>query len=776
MYFGNTLRCVVAPVATLVLVAACAQPVVQPADTSASTPAAAATAPAAGASPSTPAATTPLAPPPLAAPGKTVTVYPGGLKVADPYRALEDLAAPATRQWAQAQGDYTRAWLDRLPGQAALRERVAQLDAADPVKLRSLQFTNTGALFYLRRDAAQQNFQLVAKSPGTPLGVVIDPDALREAGGKAFAVNSYTPSPSGKQVAAVLASGDGELGTLHLLDVASGGEVSARIEGIWGQEQPQWSDDGRSLYYVRSEGGRTGQGGIFGRMRVYERRLSDKSQAAVGDAPEGEADRLVAGWQVQGSPEMSATDWPVLELRPASRWAVLYLQDGFSAGMRAHLIPAAKLGRAGGTWQPLFDESAAVRDAVLHGDTVYALSWRDAPRYKVLAYDLKNLEEPPITVLSQQDGVIEQMAAAEDGLYVVVRNGALSELKRVPHKRGKVETLALPYPGAVQLLASHAKRNGLVFALQSWTRAPQVFASAGKPGGDKVANTGLKPAPTLRDSDDWVSEESTCTSHDGVQVPLSLIYRKGTPKDGNRPTLLDGYGGYGMADPATFMPRLGAWYERGGVYAQVSPRGGGAFGRDWYQAGRGPTKANTWKDMIACAKALVERGWTRPERLAIEGRSMGGVAAGRALTERPELFAAGIIGVGVTDPLRIIEASDNGPNHLTELGDPKTAEGVAQLQAMSTYAQVQPNVRYPAMLFTTGMNDKRVAPWQAFKTAARMQAVSAALPAGRGRPVLLRVDADGGHGATAEAAQRNAELADRLGFALSVLGDPAFQP
>jgi prolyl oligopeptidase len=203
----------------------------------------------------------------------------------------------------------------------------------------------------------------------------------------------------------------------------------------------------------------------------------------------------------------------------------------------------------------------------------------------------------------------------------------------------------------------------------------------------------------------------------------------------------------------------------------VNPRGSGAYGEAWYRAGVGATKQNTWRDTIDCAQYLIDERWTEPAKLSVWGVSMGGVLAGRAITERPDLFGTAFLQVGILDAIRFIEATSNGPNHELEMGTVKTREGVQQLLAMSAYHQVRDGVRYPATLLMHGLNDSRVVPWQTLKMTARLQAASTS-----GRPVLLRLESEGGHGVTAEAQARYARLADMFAFQLWQVGDPEFQP
>jgi prolyl oligopeptidase len=259
-------------------------------------------------------------------------------------------------------------------------------------------------------------------------------------------------------------------------------------------------------------------------------------------------------------------------------------------------------------------------------------------------------------------------------------------------------------------------------------------------------------------------------SHDGVQVPLSIIHRKDLRLDGTNPTLLSGYGAYGHVTAMSFEPTSLAWLERGGVIAVAHVRGGGTFGKAWHHAGRRSTKPNTWKDFIACAEYLIKAGYTRPDKLAGRGGSAGGILVGRAMTERPDLFAAMHIAVGCTDLLRM-ETTMNGPPNIPEFGTVTDKDLFLGLLAMSTLHQIKDGTKYPAVILTHGINDPRVEPWQSAKTTARLQATSAS-----GKPVLFRVDYHSGHGIGSTRKQRQEERADVWSFILWQFGDPAFQP
>ncbi len=722
---------------------------------------------------------------PRAVPGDLVTDY-RGVRVADPYRALEDLASPVTQDWAKAESAWTRTQLDRLPGRAALARRIATLDADRSPVITALQITAGGRWFYLKRMPGESVVRLYTRaSAGAPERVLLDPERWNKETGVAHAINNYTASPDGAWVAAVVSKADAELGDLRVFDARTGREPRAPVPYVWGELPPAWMPDSRALLYSQSRsahaaalrmgeptaiasapaasaaGGGAAQSTAtvepFGRMQVWCRSLA------------GGSDRLVAGAGAAVGPPIGERDWVIPDTSDP-RHVVLALAQGVSSDLRIYVAASDQVAQdaAHATWKQVATLDAKARDSSIFGHYLFSRTVKDAPRYRIVRFDLDRPGSAPVAVVAQQRGVIEEQQGAADGLYYTVRTGSTAELFHLPQDgRRAPERVALPFTGAVALLQASARVPGAVFTLEGWTHELQILTARGA----RSASTTIVPPRDSHIGADWVSEEITCTSHDGVEVPVSLVYQRGFEKDGSHPVLLDGYGGYGVPEPAWFAPRMAAFYEHGGIYAEVKPRGGGAFGFEWYQAGVGARKSNTWKDMIACAKTLVARGYTTAGRLAIEGTSMGGVAVGRAVTERPDLFAAGIVRVGITDAIRFIEATSNGPNHEDEMGSLATAQGVKQLLAMSTYHQIRDGEKYPAMLFTAGMNDNRVAPWITFKTFARLQAATAS-----GKPVLLRVEPAGGHGVSETAAQRNAELADRLAFILWQTGDPDFQP
>jgi prolyl oligopeptidase len=309
--------------------------------------------------------------------------------------------------------------------------------------------------------------------------------------------------------------------------------------------------------------------------------------------------------------------------------------------------------------------------------------------------------------------------------------------------------------------------DGAIVSNGGWRRAREILRvdAAGK-----VTNTGLQPLGPFDAPTDLVTTEVFVKSHDGAMVPLSIIHKRGIKLDGGNPTLLYGYGSYGITEEPNFSaPRL-ALLERGGVYAVANVRGSGVYGEEWYKAGYKMSKPNTWKDLIACAEYLIANRYASPAKLGILGGSAGGILVGRAMTDRPDLFAAVIPAVGVLDAVRA-ETTANGVPNIPEFGTVTKEDEFRGLLAMSSYHHVKNDTAYPAVLLLHGVTDPRVNVWHSTKMAARLLAATTS-----GRPVLVDLDYEAGHGIGSTKLQRQRQTADIYAFLLWQTGVPDFQP
>ena len=690
-----------------------------------------------------------------------------GTTVHDPYRDLEDLKAPATRSWMEAQSDYAARTLARIPGRAAMLERLERYDRAVSGRVREVARETGESWFFERRGADEDQFKLVVRQGLAGADrVLVDPEALSRSTGKPHAINYYTPSPGGAVVAYGISQQGSEAAALHLLDVKSGQPVGSPIDrtdfgGVG------WSPDGGHLVFNRLQEIKPG-------MPATEKYLN--SQVLLmrpGDAVERAA--AVFGAGVAGV-QMGRAELPFVAFSHDGRWAFGYVINGTQREFGLYVAPQAGVLAGKPQWKRVFDAGAEVTGVTYMADTLYLLSHKGAPRFQVLAL---GLEQPELAsarvVVPASERVITGIAAAADALYIEARDGNVKRLyKRGYGASAAVGEVALPLAGSFVLndseggnSAADPRLPGVVIDLQGWTRAPQIYQVR---ADGSVANTGLQPQGLYDAPDDVVATEVQVKSHDGALVPMSVIHRKGIVLDGSQPTLLYGYASYGITEEPYYSISRMAWLDAGGVLAIANPRGSSVYGEDWYRAGFQATKPNTWKDFIACAEWLIDQRYTNPRRLAIWGGSAGGILVGRAMTERPDLFAAVVPQVGALDMVRA-EVTPNGVPNIPEFGTRTNEAGFRALLAMSTYHQIRDGVKFPAVLLTHGVNDPRVEVWHSTKTAARLMAASVS-----GKPVLLRLDYDAGHGIGSTKQQMLQERADVFAFCLWQMGVPGFQP
>ncbi|WP_425291158.1 prolyl oligopeptidase family serine peptidase [Spirosoma linguale] len=340
--------------------------------------------------------------------------------------------------------------------------------------------------------------------------------------------------------------------------------------------------------------------------------------------------------------------------------------------------------------------------------------------------------------------------------------GGLDQILRVTWDGSpKPERIKAPNAPACFVAGTNHLLPGAFITSAAWTGNGLIYLY--EPAAGRFTDTGFAPKHPVEAKADLESREVLARAKDGTLVPLSIVYKRGLKLTGKNTTLLTGYGSYGRIAYPYFNPLTVAWFEHGGVYAVAHVRGGGENGQQWHSAGQKLNKLNTWNDFIACAEYLIRAGYTAPRYLAREGTSAGGILIGRAITERPEQIRASIINVGMLDALRF-ETTANGVPNIQEFGTATDSLGFRGLYQMSAVHHVKDGTRYPAVLLTTGLNDRRVDPWQSAKMAARLQAASTS-----GKPILLRVDSRSGHGAGLAREQEQAKLADTYAFLLEEL-------
>jgi len=688
---------------------------------------------------------------PPKAPVHEVTDTYFGQKIVDPYRWMEDSKSADFVAWMKAQADYTRSQLDQLPMRTELLKRLEELSDTG-VRVTGVQ--RAGGYYFYYRVAPGENDRRLYVREGLKGAerLLLDPDKLSEPG-KRYSIDSYNVSFDGKYVSYTISVGGSENGEMRVIETATGKDLGERIDRArFGAGT--WLPDNRSFVYNRlqklAEGAPPTE--LYQKSRVYLHTL--------GTNPD--SDVAIFGYEVNPAIKIGPTPLPFASVPIGSKYVIALLNSGVSPNSEYYFTTVDKLTQKPIPWRKLVSLDDEVATLDLHGDDAYLLTYKNTPRYKVVHI---NLAQPDIakadTIFPAGQAVVNAAGAAKDALYVQTLDGGVGKLWRVDYKGGAPQLIKLPYDGTANIGWTDQQTEGLLFGLTSWTRSSAYFAY--NPATKTATDTTLIPQiPIDMSSIDAVSV--TAKSYDGTMVPLVILSKKSLKRDGTNPTLMIGYGSYGIVNTEPFFASgYLPWLERGGILAFAGVRGGGEYGEEWHLAGKQKTKPNTWKDFIACAEYLINEKYTSAAHLAGEGGSAGGILIGNSIAERPDLFGAAVDAVGVNDAVRA-ETTSNGVPNIPEFGSTKTEEGFKALLEMDAYLKIKDGVKYPAVLLTTGINDPRVEPWMSAKMAARLQAATTS-----GKPILLRVDYDAGHGFGSTKRQRNEQNADIFAFLFSQL-------
>jgi prolyl oligopeptidase len=670
-----------------------------------------------------------------------------GTKVTDNYRWMENPKDPDWLPFLETQNGRTRSVLDAIPGRKVLGERISALsgDAATTTRV-----APAGEwLFYQQRPVGADNFKLFVRGPDGADRVLIDTTVMKM-GEAHVSLDWWEPSLDGKHIAYGLSPSGSEASVLHIMEVATGKVLPERIEKTdWGVTG--WLPDGSGFFYIAFVNERgTPQFYLNSECRLHKLGTDAKTDRLIirrGLVPGIDMDETQAAFI--GTSEQSSTVLiGVVDIRTEKALWTAELADVLAG----KFTPKKVCG---------FDDLVVAQ--ALDKNDLYLLSNKGNSRGRVVvtpakAPDLGAARE----VVREGKAVLEDLYGARDGIFVKIMDGGIQTLARLSN--GKMNPIALPFDGAIDGVFTSAALDGAYVRLGGWLDPSGIWRidAAGK-----VSDTGINPRPAI-DTSAYETRRAFATAKDGAKIPYTLLYRKGLKATGTNPVYATGYGAYQYSSTPRFMPAVLPFLDAGGVYCNANVRGGGEYGRDWHKAGQKATKANTWRDLIAVCEALVADKVTSPKHLAISGTSAGGITVGRALTERPDLFAAAISDVGWTNPIRYV--AEQNVADIEEWGPMVDAASFKIMYDMDAYQAIKPGTSYPAVLCVTGATDPRVAPWHVAKFAARLQASTSSK-----NPVLLRVDFDAGHGLGSTRTQRDALAADIYSFVLWRTGVKGFQ-
>ncbi|HEX5736080.1 MAG TPA: prolyl oligopeptidase family serine peptidase [Blastocatellia bacterium] len=662
-----------------------------------------------------------------------------GIKVADPYRWLENADAEDTKAWVEAQNKVTFAYLNEIPAREQIKQRLTKLWNYERY---GAPFSEGGRYFYSKNNGLQnQSVLYTAETLAAEPRVLLDPNTLSTDG--TVALSGLTISEDGKLMAYGLSTAGSDWQEWRVRDIATGKDLPDTIKWVK-FSGASWTRDGKGFFYSRydepKEATKLADTNFYQKLYYHRIGTNQSEDVLVYERPD------VKEFGFGG------------EVTEDGRYLIINVWKGTEKNNRVY-------------YKDLSSKDAQVVKLLDDFDAAYGFIGNDGPvfwfqtdlnasRSKVVAIDTRNPDR------KNWKDVIPQAAETLQGVSVVNNSMIASYLKDAHTKvkiyglDGKfVRDVDLPGIGTAVGFGGEREDKETFYSFTGFTTPATIYRYdmvSGKSSVFRQPKVDFNPG-------DYETKQVFYTSKDGTRVPMFITHKKGLKLDGTNPTFLFGYGGFNVSMMPGFSVSNVVWMEMGGVYAVANLRGGGEYGEDWHQAGMKLKKQNVFDDFIAAAEWLIKNKYTTSKKLAIGGGSNGGLLVGAAMTQRPDLFGAALPAVGVMDMLRFHKFTI-GWGWVSDYGSSENPEEFKALYAYSPYHNIKPGTCYPPTMVTTADHDDRVVPGHSFKFAAAMQAAQACA-----NPVLIRVETKAGHGAGKPISKMIEEIADRWGFLVRAL-------
>jgi len=680
-----------------------------------------------------------------------------GVTYKDPYEWLENFKDTSVVNWFKNQANYTNSILNKLNGRDALIAEWKMLDNLQPAHIKGTVYKN-GRVFYKKTMPGEKVGKLYYREGvNGPEQLLFDPTTYIP--GKTLTIERFFPSFDAKQIAVAYSSGGAEVSTIKIINVDTKQFVKDEMPqtaGLGG-----WTFDNKALFYIWIKSNDNTD---------PLARLNPKTKLHIVGTPDSTD---VDFFSNSSYPDLNISGkvYPYVQLTDDNKDYIFAGEGSVQNEMVIYYAPIEQINAPKIQWKTLCKaDDKLVRGMEFIGDSVFAITYNGAKNYKLVGVDIKNPDWSKARTVAEEkpNQTLEDITHCKDYLIMTYSDGINSQVYKYELATGKVTELTLPFIGTATVSCLDNKTNICTVDLASWVKPNTEFDFDAATGVFTPGSFNKPPAYPAAYNNLEVKEVEV-KGHDGVMIPLSIMYRKGTKLDGNNVCLMDGYGAYGISISSSFWYPEATLVVKGVVVAIPHVRGGSEKGEAWYKGGYKTTKPNTWKDFISCGEYLVANGYTKSSKLAGIGTSAGGILISRSITERPDLFAAAICNVGCANAMRL-EFTSNGPVNIPEFGTVKDSVECKALYEMDGVQHVVAGTKYPAVICVGGWNDPRVVAWQPGKFAATLQNTSTS-----GKPVLMKVNYDDGH-FTEDKSVTWANFADQFAFALWQCGHPEFQP
>ncbi len=677
-----------------------------------------------------------------------------GTKIIDNYRWLENLEDTVVKTWIKEQADFSNNLINKISGRDILLKRLKEYQQmGGDVFGKIIQCGNT--YYYAKTTKGTNLSKLYLRTlPNGKEELLFDPESI----GKNTQLIDFIVDESGNKIAMKLSSGGAEICQARVLNIQTKKLLDDNFGPIWSEFPIQFASNATEIIYTKMKSTDNKSDDVLKYMDVYLHKIGTKTSS----------DKLLFSREKYKELNVLPEQFPAIYTSDDKKYLFLNIGSTKTDAL-SYYTTIDQLHKEKMNWKPLIKYENEITDFYSIGNQLFFLSHKNAPKFKVGVTSLTNpnFDKAKIIVAEGKD-VITSIQKTKNYIIYATSNGLTKEKHLIDPKNLTTEKLLLPQ-GVNGSSPFNATLNDRLIVYNTNWLSPYSIYEYDVSKNSIAKSKWFDMSGSYPDfAKDFAIKEVEVKSHDGVLVPLSILYPKNMKFDGNAPCYITGYGAYGSSSQPSFIDVMAILLEQGCSIAFAHVRGGGEKGEEWHQAGMKAKKPNTWKDFIACAEYLIKEKYTSPQKLIGEGMSAGGILIGRAITERPDLFAVAINEVGMTNSLRS-ETTPNGDNQIPEIGTIKVEEECKALIEMDAQSKVVKGTKYPAIFVRSGMNDARVVPWMPAKFAAVLQNSTSS-----NKPVLLYVNYGNGH-FTSDVDENFKEFADMVSFSLWQVGHSSFK-
>lgn len=678
-----------------------------------------------------------------------------GTKITDSYRWLEDIKSPEVQKWFKDQGDYTNSIIKKIPGRDALFNRMKEIQSLGGDSYGTIK--QLGEDYYYTKNKKEESIDKLYFRKGINGAEVLllDPETFK----KGATITNYTISADKKKLAVTLSQNGAEVCELRIMDLESKKFLTDQLTPVWSEFNFEFTPDGKAITYTKMSSSDNSSDEFLKNMKALIH--------VIGTDPE--TDKILAS--KDNNPNLNLLSEQFPDISFSDDYAYIILRIGSTKNEEfTFYAPFSELSNAKINWKPLIKYEDEITSSYFIGDKIFFLTHKNAPNYKIGYTNIKNPDfNNPTIVVPETNKVLRTIQKSKNFISYSLSDGINQDKYQIDAKTLKIKMVSLPKGSNGGYAVNPRENDDMRFFNNNWITPSTAYDYNAASGKLKKAEQFISSQSYPDYSQQYAVKEIEVPSHDGVMIPLSVIYPKNIKMDGSTPCYIEGYGAYGSSRTPYFIgPSLMTLLEQNVVIAIAHVRGGGEKGDEWHKGGMKATKPNTWKDFIACSEYLIKEKYTSPDKLIGNGVSMGGVLIGRAVTARPDLFKVALIEVGCTNAIRM-ETTPNGPNQIPEIGSLKNEEDTRHILEMDAQSKVKKGEKYPAVLLRSGMNDPRVSPWEPGKFAAVLQNDNASK-----NPILLHVNYANGHFSN-DLNVTYGDDSDLFAFALWQVGHPEFQ-